>query len=103
MYNKIKGDIENAIGKIKWFSTLLSERTRIEIEVFKLLYKSEELKKRREELMIRLGEHVYKRWDKIRNIYTDMEMKEIIDEIKSIEPEIKETLDKASEISKIVA
>ncbi len=103
MYNRIKGDIEGAIGKIKWFSTLLSERTRIEIEVFKLLYRSEELKKRREELMRRLGEHVYKMRDKNRNIYSDMEIKEIINELESIEPEIKETVDKASEISKIVA
>jgi seryl-tRNA synthetase len=103
MFSRIKKDFESAVKKIKWFSSLLSERIRIEITVFKLLYKSEELKKRRDELMKKIGEEVYRMREKERNIYADKDIKEAIRELETLEPEIKETIEKASEISRIVA
>jgi seryl-tRNA synthetase len=103
MFSRIKKDFESAVKKIKWFSSLLSERIRIEITVFKLLYKSEELKKRRDELMKKIGEEVYRMREKERNIYADKDIKEAIRELETLEPEIKETIEKASEINKIVA
>lgn len=103
MYAKIKKDFDEGIGKIKWFASLLSERIRVEITVFKLLYKSEELKKKRDELMRKMGEEVYEHRGKEKNIYANKEIVSAIKELETLEPEIKETLEKASEISKITA
>lgn len=103
MFDMIKKDLEDAIAKIKWFASLLSERLRIEIEVFKLFYKSEELKKRKEELFKKIGEEVYELRGKEKNIYSVKEIAEAIKDIDLLESEIKQTLEKASEISSITA
>jgi seryl-tRNA synthetase len=103
MFSRIKKDFDEGIEKIKWFSSLLSERVRIEITVFKLLYTSEELKKRRDELMRKIGEEVYAMRGKEKNIYANKEVIDAIKELETLEPEIKETIERASEISKIVA
>lgn len=103
MFSRIKRDLEEGIEKIKWFASLLSERVRVEITVFKLLYKSEELKKRRNELLIKIGEEVYAMRGKEKNIYANKEVTDAIQALESLEPEIKETAERASEISKIAA
>ncbi len=103
MYSRIKKDFDEAIEKIKWLASLLSERVRVEIMVFKLLYKSEEFKKRKDELLKKIGEEVYELRGKEKNIYANKEVDEAIKELDKLEPEIKETIERASEISKIVA
>ena len=59
MYASIKNDLEQGLNKIKWFAGLLSERVGIELTVFKLLYQSEELRKKRDFLLKKIGEEVY--------------------------------------------
>ena len=103
MLTRVKKDFENGLQKVKWFSALLSERVRIEITIFKLLYKSEELKKNRDELLKKIGEEVYEMRGKEANVYSNKEVIASIKSIESIEPEIRETLDKAADISKIVS
>ena len=102
MFGKVKKDLESGVGKLKWFSSLLSERIRIEITIFKLLYKSEEMKKQRDELLRRIGEEVYVMRGKDKNVYADKEVIDAIREIESLEPELKDTLDRASDISRLV-
>lgn len=102
MFSKIKKDFDRAIEKIKWFASFLSERVTIEIAVFKLIYKSEELKKRRNELLGNIGEEVYKMRGKDRDVYANKEVKDAILKLESIESEINETVKQASEISKAV-
>ncbi len=103
MFNSLKKDFEVGIERIKWFASLLSERIRVEITVFKLLYKSEELKKRREELLKKIGEEAYETRGKGKNLYANREVAEAIRELEALDPEIKETIEKVSDISKIVA
>jgi hypothetical protein len=101
--SRVKKDFENGIKKLKWFATLLSERVRIEIAIFKLLYKSEELKKKRDELLRQIGEEVYEIRDKGKNVYSSKEVLAAIKSLEAIEPEIRETLEKASDFSKLDA
>lgn len=103
MFSRIKKDFDEAVAKIKWFASLLSERVRIEIAVFKLMYKSEELKKQRDELLKKIGEEVYEMKGANKNVYANKEIIDAIKELEKIDPEIKETHQKASEISKITA
>lgn len=102
MLTRLKTDFENGLKKLKWFSALLSERVRVEITIFKLLYKSEELKKRRDEQLRKIGEEVYSMRGKETNVYSNKEVAASLKSIESIEPEIRETLEKASDISKII-
>lgn len=102
MFSRLKKDIEEGVEKVKWFSSLLSERVRVEIVVFKLLYKSEELKRRRGDLLKQIGEEVYQLRNKDKNVYAQKEVAAAIKELELLEPEIRETTERASEISKIV-
>ena len=103
MLGRVKKDFESGLKIVRWFATLLSERVRIEITIFKLLYKSEELKKKRDELMRQIGEEVYEMRDKGKNVYNNKEVLTAIKSLQSIEPEIMETLEKASDLSKLDA
>lgn len=103
MFSRVKKDLEGGIEKVKWFSSLLSERIRIEITIFKLLYKSEELKKQQDKLLREIGEKVYEMREESKNIYANKDVVSAIKELDALEPEIRETLEKASDISKIVA
>jgi len=100
MISILKRDFEAGIEKLKWFSSLLSERVRVEIEVFKLLYKSEELKKKRDELLKKIGQEVCAAKGKEKNIYANKDVMDAIKELEALDPEIKETVEKASEISR---
>lgn len=102
MLGKVKEDFENGIKKVKWFSELLSERMRIEITIFKLLYKSEELKKKRDELLRRIGEEVYEMRGRDKNVYASEEVIGAIKSLEALAPEIKETLERVADIDKLV-
>jgi seryl-tRNA synthetase len=101
MLSELKRDVENALEKIKWFATLLSERINVEIMVFRLLYKSEKLKKRREDLFRQIGEEIYKMKDRDKIVHINKNIIDALKELDNIEPQIKENVEKASEISKI--
>ncbi len=103
MYTRIKNDLDEGVGKIKWFAGLLSERIRIELTVFRLLYKSEELKKKRDALLRTIGDEVYQMRNNEKGVYLNAEMAEAIKKVEALEPEIKETIERASEISRITA
>ncbi len=101
MFSRIKKDVEEGVSKVRWFASLLSERLRIEINIFRLLYKSEELKKKKDELLKTIGEEVYELRGKDRNVYAQKEIAEALNELERLEPEIRDTVEKASEISRI--
>jgi hypothetical protein len=101
MYARIRNDLEQGLNKIKWFAGLLSERVRIELTVFKLLNKSEELKKKRDSLLQKIGEEAYRMHKSATGIQPSKDMLDAVKELDALEPLIKETIDKASEISRI--
>lgn len=103
MYTRIKNDLDEGLNKVKWFARLLSERVRIELTVFRLLHKSEELKKKRDALIRKIGEEAYRMHKSDKGIQPSKDMLDAVREIDALEPQIKETIDKASEISRITA
>jgi seryl-tRNA synthetase len=103
MYTRLKNDLEEGLNKIKWFAGLLSERVRIELTVFRLLYRAEELKKKRDSLFKKIGEEVYHMHNAEKSFHPSMEIMAIIREIEALEPQIREAVDKASEIDRITS
>ncbi|MEW6570078.1 MAG: hypothetical protein AB1390_02715 [Nitrospirota bacterium] len=102
MWERIKNDFQGGITKIKWLSSILSERLKIEISIMKLLYRSEQLKEKRSELLNKIGQRVYElKENPERFILKDGVVIEALGEIERIEEEIERTKKKVSDISKV--
>jgi hypothetical protein len=101
MYSRIKNDIDEGIDKIKWFARLLSERIRIEMVIFRLSYQSEELKKKRDSLLKNIGEEVYLMRKNEKGIHANGRILDALGKIEALDPEIKETNDRISEINRV--
>jgi len=104
MWRRIKNNFERGIEKTKWFSSLLSERLKIEYLVIKLLYQSEQMEKKKDELLKRIGQRVYDLKEHPGSyVLKERVITEAISEIEKINNEIDSTKKKVSEISKIEA
>lgn len=102
MLKKVYENFKLGIEKIKWFATLFSERVNIEFAVFKLLYQSEEMTRKRLELLVTVGERVLElkgRGDKI--VFHDSVVAGALAEIEKLDSNIGELRKKASEISRV--
>lgn len=98
----IKNWFKNGIERLKWFVALISERLHIELAVIKLLNSIEELKKKRTNLMIKIGERVIQLKEiPSHDVFTDQEIKSILKEVEDIEREIRILQEKAHELSKL--
>ena len=102
MFRKLKNNFDNGLAKIKWFSSLFSDRMKIEFSVMKLLFQSEQMEKKRDELMKTIGRRVYEMKEHTdRLILKDRVIMDAFSEIDKISNDIETTKKKASEISNI--
>jgi hypothetical protein len=100
MFKKLKDNFDAGIEKIKWFSSLFSDRLKIEFSVMKLLYQSTQMEKKRDELMKKIGQRVIElKEHSERQILKDRIIMDALSEIAKIDSEIESTKKKASEIS----
>ena len=98
----VYGNFKNGIGKIKWFATLFSERINIEIAIFKLLYQSDEMAKKREALLKIIGERVIElKGHSEKNIFRDSDIAGALEEIEKLDKNINDLKGKASDISRV--
>ena len=82
---------------------MLSDRLKIELSVMKLLYESEQMEKKRDELMKKIGQRVLEmREHADRQVLKDRVIMDTMSEIEKIDQEIEQTRKKASEISSTV-
>jgi seryl-tRNA synthetase len=102
MLKRIKDSFENGVEKIKWASSLLSERVKIELSVMKLLYETDQLEKKKEDLMKTIGKRVAELKEyPDRQILKDSIVADALSEIEKITTEIDQTRIRASDISRI--
>jgi seryl-tRNA synthetase len=102
MLRRLKDSFDDGVEKIKWFSSLLSERLRIELSLMRLLYQAEEMEKKREELMKAIGKRVCELKDHSdTQVLRDRAISETLNEIGKIDEEIESTRKKASDISRV--
>lgn len=100
MLKRLRGNFESGVEKIKWFSTLLSDRIKVEYSVMKLIHQSEQMEKKRDELMRTIGNRVYElKGYSERHILKDGVISEALSKVEKIDSEIESTKKKASEIS----
>jgi seryl-tRNA synthetase len=100
MFEKLRESFSRGIERIKWFSTVFSERLKIEIAIVTLLYQSDEMHKKREELYRDIGRRVYElRGNSEKNIFKDRVAAEAIEVIEKLEKGLDELNRKVSEVS----
>ncbi|MFZ3138961.1 MAG: hypothetical protein WA126_16390 [Thermodesulfovibrionales bacterium] len=100
MIKRLKTNFDTGVEKIKWFSSILSDRLKIEFSLIKLLYQSDQLEKKRDELMKNIGRRVYElKETSDRSILKDRVIMDALNEIAKIDSDIESTKKKASEIS----
>ncbi|MBM4135536.1 MAG: hypothetical protein FJ241_01745 [Nitrospira sp.] len=102
MWRRLKDNLDNGVKKIKWVSSVFSDRLKIEYSLMKLLYQSEQMERKKDELMKKIGERVCElKGYSDRYILKDRVIMEALHEIEKLSSEIDETKKKASEMSKI--
>jgi predicted transcriptional regulator len=103
MIKRLRNNFEDGIEKIKWFASLLSDRLKIELSVMKLLHESEQMEKKRDELIKKIGQRVLEmREHADRQVLKDSVITDTMGEIEKVDQEIEQTRKKASEISSTV-
>ena len=99
MLKRLKTSFERGVEKIRWFSSVLSERIKIEFLVIKLLFQSDKMEKKRDELLNKIGQRVYEmKENSDRQVLKDRVISETLNEIELINSEIETTKKKAAEI-----
>lgn len=102
MWKRIKNNFDSGIERIKWFSSILSERVKIEFSVIKLVSDRDKKEKDRAEKMRLIGERVFElREQQDKNILKDKVIADSISETEKIDSEIEDMNKKVSEISKV--
>lgn len=101
MLRKLRTDFLKGIERIRWFSGVLSERLNIEIAVIKLLFKSDEIERKKNELLTVLGSRVYELKDSTeKNVLKDRVVIGAITDIERLEKEIVDLSHKIDELSR---
>lgn len=104
MWKRIKENLESGVEKVKWFSSLLNERVRVEISLFNLLHQSADMEKRRTALMKTIGERVFElRHAHEKQLLRDPAVLEALNNLERLDAEIEDVRKKVSEIGKIEA
>ena len=102
MWKRIKSNFDSGIERIKWFSSILSERMKIEFSVIKLLSDRDKKEKERAEKLRLIGERVFElREQQDKNVLKDKVIAGSISEIEKLDSEIEDIKNKVSEISKV--
>ena len=102
MLYKIKKSLEDGWDKLKWFSSILSERIKVEIAVIKLLRESAGLEKDRDRLIRDIGERVFDlRASKDISIYKDPKVASALKELEAVDDKLVELKSQATEIGEV--
>ncbi len=104
MWKRIKENFDSGLEKVRWFSSLLNERVKIELSLFNLFYQSAELEKKRAALMKTIGERVFElRNASEKHILRDPVILDSLKNLEGLDAELEDMRKKASEIEKLEA
>ncbi len=104
MWRRVKDNLDSGIEKVKWFSSLLNERMKIEVSLFKLLYQSAEMEKKKAALLKTVGERVFElKSGPEKRVLRDPVIVDALKDLEELNAEIEDVRKSASEIEKIEA
>jgi hypothetical protein len=99
---KIIRDFMNGFEKIRWFSSFFSERLKIEIAIFKLLYESDRMSRMRDELLRKIGERVMElKNHEDANILRDTTVSRAMAEVEKLDKSMNDLRGKVSDLGRV--
>lgn len=102
MLKKINDNFKKGLDRLKWFSSLFSERIKVEIAVIKLLFQSDKMNRQKDEYLKIIGQRIVElKGHAEKNIFKDEVIMNALDEIGNLQKNIDELKQKASEISRV--
>lgn len=99
MLEKIRDNFFAGVSRVKWFSSLLSERLKIELTVIKLINDSKALEEKRDDMSKTVGMRVFElRKEEGVDIFKDAKVKEGVKEMERLTKEIEDLRARITEI-----
>lgn len=104
MWKKVKDNLDSGVETVRRFSSLLNERMKIEVSLFKLFYRSSEMEKKKAALMKTIGERVFElKGGPDKQVFRDPVIADSLKSLEEINTEIEDVRKKISEIEKVEA
>lgn len=104
MIKRVSENFMRGLVRIKRFAVIFSERLKIELAVVKLLYRSDEMTRKKDELLQKIGQRVYEMKGHPEKMFlSDRLVAETIAEIDKIEKDVEDLKQKVSEMSGLSA
>ncbi|GBE06637.1 MAG TPA: hypothetical protein ENH31_04885 [Nitrospirae bacterium] len=101
MLNRIKQSFNEGVKRVKWFAAFISERTKAETSMARLLYESSKLESKLDGLYRDVGKRVLELKDKEdKPVFKDFLVLQSLSEIRNIRQEIEDCRDRARELGK---
>lgn len=101
MIDRVRKSFNEGVKSIKWFAAFVSERTRLEASMARLLYESSKLENRLDELYRDIGRRVLELKDKEgQDVLKDFIILQEINEIKKLREEIEDYKSRAHKLDK---
>lgn len=101
MFDRIRKNLNEGIKQVKWLAAFLSERTKAEASIARLLYESSKLETKLESLYGEIGRRVLELKERgEKDVFKDFMVLQTINEIKMLGEQIKDYQKKADEESK---
>ncbi len=98
MLDKVRKNLNEGIKQVKWFAAFLSERTKAEASIARLLYESSKLEARLDELYREIGKRALEVKDKgEKDIFKDFIILQTLNEINKLKEDINDYKKKADE------
>jgi len=102
MIDRIRNNLNKGLDQVKWFATFLSERTRAETEIARLLFESTKIEGKIEDLYRDIGKRVLEIREKgEKAIWKDFVIQQALDEIKHMKETAEEYRNQANDLSKL--
>ncbi len=102
MWTRIRESFDNGTKQLQWYASLLSDRVRVELTIFKLYGALEKLERKKGVIMKSLGEEVVNlSTQPVTDVYEQKAIKEAIREIQDLDRQIDEIKKEASDVSSL--
>ncbi|MDP3298039.1 MAG: hypothetical protein AAB310_01070 [Nitrospirota bacterium] len=102
MLDKIKKNLNEGVKQVKWFAAFLSERTRVETSMAKLLFESSKLESKLDSFYCDIGKRVLELEGKgEKAILKDFMVVQAIGEVKKLKEQIEDYKSRAHALGKV--
>ncbi|MGE5892809.1 MAG: hypothetical protein ACM34I_02020 [bacterium] len=104
MLNKVHKELTTGVEKLKWYVSILIERTKIELAVMKILGATEKQEREKREVLVTIGNRVSELSGRKRvNVFEDPEIKDALLKLEKLDKEIQRLKQEIEEITAVEA